>query len=317
MLGNIVKLFFWRYLRSIVAKLPVRIIDGLTLTLNTLKVSSSPKKMKIMAEELARSGLTDSDKFPWKLVYSSFLNQSNRWVKKCLLSKIHHTNVERFLDVDGLSHLSSALSHGNGAILLNPHFGPFLFALPALGYRNFPVNQVAMMSDKDIFGTRKGLKKRVYDSKFQAIEAKIPATFINAADNPMVIRTVLKKLKKNQIVFFSSTGRDGRAWKKVDFLNRKASFTLAPFRLAIKTGVPILPVFALNSQPVARIVIEKALEIQNNTTAEDLLAQYTTLLADYVRKYPSHFGYFLYEMHIKSWKDDHPFFDDYTAGHTH
>lgn len=310
-MGNLLKLFFWRYLRGIVAKFPVTVLDGVIFIISFVQVTMSGKKRRILAAELERSGLADKNRFPWRLVYRSFRNQSNRWIKKCLLSEINDGNVGRYLAVQGIENLDRAVSEGNGAIMLNPHFGPFLFALPALGYRGYPVHQVAMMSEKDIFGKRKGLRKLVYEAKFDAIEGRMPANFINAAGNPMVIRTVMKKLKANEVVFFSSTGRGGKAWQQVDFLERKASFSLAPFRLALKMGVPIIPVFALNSNPVAKIMIDPPLEIPENASPEALLEAYASRLSSYVMTYTDHFGYFLYEMNVKSWKDDHPFFDDY------
>lgn len=311
MIGNLLKLFFWRYLRAVMAKLPIPVLDGFIFLFSFIQVSMSGSKRKILAMELVKSGLARENSFPWKLVYRSYRNQNNRWIKKCLLSEIHSDNVDRYLTVQGIENLDKALSRGNGAIMLNPHFGPFLFALPALGYRGYPVHQVSMMSEKDILGKREGLRKLVYEAKFQSIEGRMPANFINAAGNPMVIRTVMKKLKEKGVVFFSSTGRGGKSWQKVDFLNRNASFSLAPFRLAIKMGVPIMPVFALDSTPVAKIVIEPPLDIPENGTPETLLETYASRLSSFISNHPDHFGYFLYEMYIKSWKDDHPFFDDY------
>ncbi|PIE59442.1 MAG: hypothetical protein CSA32_03565 [Desulfobulbus propionicus] len=311
MLGNLFKLLFWQYLRPAMSKLPIWFINSLIHTFNFVQVSVSPGKTKKMAEELKNSGLAEGKIFPLKRVYGAFYTQRIRWAKKCLLPAIHSNTVDHYLPVDGLSFLTSALSQGNGAIMLNPHFGPFLFALPALGHRNFSVHQVAMISERDIFGVRTGLRKLVYDAKFQAIEKKIPASFINASDNPMVIRTVIQTLNNNQVVFFSSTGRAGKSWKKMPFLGRTACFSLIPFRLALKTGTPLLPVFALNANPITRIVIDSPLQVSKSTTAEDLLQQYIFLLEAYVREYPTNFGYFLYEMRVQAGKDDHPFFDDY------
>jgi lauroyl/myristoyl acyltransferase len=137
-------------------------------------------------------------------------------------------------------------------------------------------------------------------------------TFINAAVNPMPIRNVIRLLKKNEIVFFASTGRGGKSsWHSVDFLGRKATFSPIPFKLAIKTRATLLPVFVLVSNPIARVVIDEPLHVADGDTPEKILEQYVSRLASYVKEYPDHFAIFLYEMHTQAGWDDHPFFSDY------
>jgi len=311
MIGNVLQWFFWRYFKPIFAKLPIFIINAFISTLSFLQILFSSKKRKIMSHELIKSQLVDRKSYLWKLIYQSFKNQNNRWIKMCFLSKINTENADKYLGIDGIDYLEKAMAYGKGVIFLNPHFGPFLFALPALGYRGYTVNQVAIHSEADIFGKRKGLKKYVYSAKFDSIEKKMPVTFINTAANPMVIRNVMRRLSKNEVVFFSSTGRGEKSWYETKFLGRNATFALAPFKLAIKTGATLIPVFVLDSKPLARIVIEEPLNIFDGDSPEKVLEQYVSSLSRYVKQHPDHFGFFLYEMHIKSWKDDHPFFSDY------
>jgi len=310
MIGDIFRLIFWRYLITLFASLPLSVLNSFIDLLTHLQIALWYKRRNILSRELRKSGLLNKDIDHNRLIYQSFKSNNSRLLKKCLLPKINNNNIDKFLQVDGLKHLEEAIKRGKGTILLNPHFGPYLFVLPALGHRGYSLNQIALQGVQ-IKKKHKVLNKLIYYAKFDSIEGRMPITFLNAAKNPMIMRTAIEILAKNGIILFASTGRGGKSWHEVDFLGRKSTFNLIPFKLGIKMGAALLPVFALNSKPIARIVIEKPLIVLDGDSPVNILEQYISKLSWYVMKYPDHFAIFLYEMRIKAGRDDHPFFTDY------
>lgn len=301
---NALRLLFWKYICRVIICLPV----GFVVALSSLSTFFPSRKKIIIMKEMKKCGLVNDIKtdFPSE----ALRNKAAEMLKMCYLSVINKENVERYIEAEGLENLDSVLERGNGAVALNPHFGPFLLIMPGLGHRGYRVNQVALQGEPWV-GWRKGLEKKVYDLKYEAIEKNMPARFINASENVMAIRDVIRALRKNEIVLFASTGRAGKAWHVLEFLGRRSPFNLTPFRIAVNNSSPLLPVFVINRAPYAKLVIEKPIIPEDGGTPEELLERYVSILESYVRRYPEHFGYFLYEMKAYSGRDNHPFFDDY------
>ena len=288
-------------------KLPIGIIHACAHVLSCLQMCILKHRRYITSYELVTSRLVDPEHVNYMVVYRTFNIQLKSWLKMAFVSEINPGNVHKYLQVEGLQHLETARSRGKGTILLNPHFGPFLFVMPALGHRGYTLNQVAYQSEP-ITGKREGLAKLLYEAQFEAVEGKMPARFINTAYNAMAMRHVIKALAYNECVLFSPTGRGGKSWHEVMFLGRKATFNLVPFKMAIKTDSVLLPVFVLDSNPLSKIIIEDPLNLKRENTPEELLEKYLSILSVYVKKYPDHFGFFLYDMHVKAEKGIKPFF---------
>lgn len=308
---NALKLFFWRYGVRIIPRIPLGILRGLTAMAVRADRFTSRGKRRVLRSELALCGLAAPGQED-RVMDRASRNQILSQIKMAFLSRLGPENIARYISVEGLEHLDQALAKGNGVILLNPHFGPFLLIMPALGHRGYKLTQVALQGEP-ITGKRVGLAKQVYDAKVQAIEDRMPVTFINAGESTMSVREVFRVLARNEVVLFASTGRGGRAWQETDFLGRKATFNRTPFNVAVKTSAVILPVFVLDDGPLARVVIERPLNLDRNAPAEQLIKEYSAVLERRVQALPDHFAHFLRDMRLQAGWDDHPFFADYPS----
>lgn len=226
------------------------------------------------------------------------------------LSRLNSSNTDEYIKVEGLEYLEEELAKKKGVIVLNPHFGPFMLVMPALGYRGYKLNQLALQGEPPI-GKRKGLDKLVYETKSEAIEGNMPVKFINTANGVSSLKEAYKALDNNDILLFPSTGRGGKVWHTVDFMRRKALLTLVPFRIALKTGASLLPAFVLYRGGKISVKFDKPINVEQDSTAEGLVEKYVKVLDSYVESYPEHFLMYIYEMRVKSDWDDHPFFIDY------
>lgn len=308
---DFIKWLYWRYLRTWIVRLSPPAVCSLTAPASCARFILSPARRTIMSAELSSCGLLNG-RNKNRVMYETFRNHLATQIKMSYLPRIGKENVDAFLPIYGRANLDKALKKGRGVILLNPHFGPFMLVMPALGYRGYEVNQVALQGEP-IVGRRKGLGKLAYNAKFDAIERNMPINFINAAESGMALREVVRALERNEIVLFASTGRGGKAWHEVPFLGRTAKFNLTPFRIAARTSAVVLPVLVMNAGPFAELVIEKPICPQTGNTPETMLAEYASVLGTSVENHPEHFAFFLHDMRMNAWWDDHPFFSDYPA----
>ena len=308
---NIFKWIFWRYLRVIFANIPIKLTMPVISAISFFYLIFGNRMRRVTLSELTLSGLIKKDDKTYYLLYRAIKNHINSVIKLFYLPRINSGNIGKYIQIDGLHRLDEAINNGKGVILLNPHFGPFMLIMPALGHRGYKLNQVALQG----IGRRKGLDRIVYEIKLKSVEGNMPVNFINATYNKMAVRDVLCALKRNEVVLFASTGRGGTSvessWRTVNFLGRKANFNLSFFKIALRAGSTLLPVFVIDSEPFAKVIIEKPLETLKEGIPEKVLIEYISVLERYVKRYPDHFAFFLYEMNVKRLWDDHPFFLDY------
>jgi hypothetical protein len=184
-----------------------------------------------------------------------------------------------------------------------------MLIMPALSYRGYKVNQIALQGEPP-WGARRGIEKRVYDIKLKIIEGNIPVNFINVATGPQSIRNSFNILKNNEILIFPSTGRGGNKWHTVKFMGRTALFNPFPFRMALKTGASLLPAFTICKGKETKIKIEKPIYVRDGTTTKELLEQYIELLDSYTSRYPDHLLMYIYTVNRRAMLGGSKFFLD-------
>ncbi|MBN2570377.1 MAG: FAD-dependent oxidoreductase [Deltaproteobacteria bacterium] len=264
-------------------------------------------KRHVVREELIKSYGSALDKEQIEqIVKNSFRLYVGFHVRDMYLSKITPKTVESYLPVEGIQYLDESLKKGKGAVIVNPHFGPYLLIMPALGHRGYKVNQIALHADTP--EGRTWLDQKVYDIKFANIQGRMPAKFINLAKRANV-REAMRVLQKNEIVLLPSTGREGLGWVDVKFMNRTATLNTGAIKMAQSTGASLLPVFLVEEKPFARVIIEKPI-VTEDRPIEEILQEYADLMSSYIERRPEHFCMYLHEMFIHRHWDDHPFFPE-------
>lgn len=244
-----------------------------------------------------------------KAVRATFDVQIGSQVRMFHIPTLNSSNIDNYISADGLEYLDEALAGRKGAILLNPHFGPFMLLMPALAYRGYKLHQIALQGEPP-WGKRKGISKRIYEIKFQTIEGNLPVAFINAAGGAFALRSAYKALKKNEILLYPSTGRGGTAWHTVPFMRRKAAFSVVPFKIATSSGAPLFPAFVVLESQRARVILERPIRAEADSTPESLMEEYVKVLDAYVTRYPGHILMFIHEIQQRSLQGQKPFFTD-------
>jgi KDO2-lipid IV(A) lauroyltransferase len=106
-------------------------------------------------------------------------------------------------------------------------------------------------------------------------------------------RGVIKALRNNRFVAMLSDQDAGTDGAVVDFFGYPASTPKGPAAFALKTGAPVIMAFIIRkNNGKQRVILEEPIYIQESSNKEEdirkLTQAYTSLLEDYVRKYPDH-----------------------------
>ena len=152
-----------------------------------------------------------------------------------LYKRMKSENIKKFVEVEGVENIDSALGNGKGVILLHAHFGNAHMLMPGLGHRGYKINQVGLLPS-DVIGYLEGVINKKPDSLMAAwfrlkedYEKALPVRFIYLKRS---MRPAIECLRRNEILAISIDGGTGDAMA-VPFLNKEAFFLTGPIRLAI------------------------------------------------------------------------------------
>ncbi|MBI3813914.1 MAG: lysophospholipid acyltransferase family protein [Nitrospinae bacterium] len=191
------------------------------------------------------------------------LKDGNKWLEKAVI-------------YEGMENLTGAIKKGNGALIMTGHIGNW--EIGALAGKDYKLNFVVRTLDNRF------LNKIIY---------KIRTTFNSGViEKKNAVREILRCLKRNELVAIlmdQNTSRDEGVF--VDFFGRKACTTPVIATLAMRTGAPVLPIFAIREGTgKIKIIVGEAIEvIPSGDYQEDIeryTAVFTGIIESVIRKYP-------------------------------
>ncbi len=191
------------------------------------------------------------------------LKDGNKWLEKAVI-------------YEGMENLAGAIKNGKGALIMTGHIGNW--EIGALAGKDYKLNFVV----------------RTLDNRFlNEIVYKIRTTFNSGViEKKNAVREILRCLKRNELVAIlmdQNTSRDEGVF--VDFFGRKACTTPVIATLAIRTGAPVLPIFAIREgRGKIKIIVGKAIEVIPSGDYQKDIERYTALftgiIESVIRKYP-------------------------------
>lgn len=178
-------------------------------------------------------------------------------------------NYERFIDI---------LNNGGGVIIIGAHVGCWETGAGFFGLYGKKMNVVMLDAEHE------QIKKVLNDNVSQENCYNIIAL------NQDIIETMLKiKVALNNgeyICFNGDRYMDRRNIATVDFWGKPAHFPLGLFKIATKCKAPVVFYYSMRERHCTyRFIFEESV-IDNQTTSENLLMQYTESLQRIIKKYP-------------------------------
>jgi Kdo2-lipid IVA lauroyltransferase/acyltransferase len=202
-----------------------------------------------------------------------------------LLAVFSHFNgkdlkeLRSLIDCEGLEHIDAARADGKAVILFTGHLGAWELTSFALSMFGHPLSF---------------LVRRIDNSKIEALVDRARTRLGNRTiDKRAAAREMLQTLQAGEtlgiLVDLNTHEREGIF---VDFFGVPASTTFALAKLALRTGATVLPVFAPWDERQGRFLlkVDRPLAIEKTgneeTDVRRLTQQFTSVVEDYVRKYP-------------------------------
>jgi Kdo2-lipid IVA lauroyltransferase/acyltransferase len=196
------------------------------------------------------------------------------------------------VEIVGEEHCRAAYAHGKGVLFVTGHFG--FWELQALVHAA-RVEPIAVLA--------RALDNPELNRMLERIRSRTGNTIVYRKET---IRRVLRQLQAGKgvavLIDQHTLSRDAIS---VDFFERPAATTSAVAALALRTGAPVLPVFAL---PLAggryRMIYEHPVEPpppDHPDAVRELTQRCTDVLEMYVRRYPE-----LWLWMHRRWRDAEP-----------
>jgi KDO2-lipid IV(A) lauroyltransferase len=189
--------------------------------------------------------------------------------------------------VEGREHIDRALADGRGAIVLVFHFGLSKMVWPVLqelGYDNYH----HVFRGETYAGRTSKWVARAAMRRMAASEGESGLKIIYHRPS-FAFETMVRLLRRNQLVGINGDGMMGVEFVEVPFLDGRMAFPTGPARMAAYTGAPILPVFCLPSGlNDHRLFIHPPVLCPDDRPAalRECIEACVRLLEDYTRRHP-------------------------------
>lgn len=257
--------------------LPLKIAYKIAIFFSDLHYIFADKDRRAVKENLMVIFPEKSNREIRKIRIRMFRNFAKYLVDFFRFSKLDAKYIKRNIQLENIHYFDEALAKGKGAIALSAHLGNWELGgvvVPLLGYPLWAV----VLPHKDW---------RVNNFfNFQRESRGLKVIPLGKA-----VRLCLNILKENKIVALVGDRDFTEKGVVLDFFGRPTFLPEGPAAFSLKTGASIVPAFMLrNKDDTFTLRIEKPLEFtptdNKNNDLTELIMRYTTIIEDYIRKYP-------------------------------
>ncbi len=185
------------------------------IALKNLRAAFSNEKSEAEIEAIARE------------LFRHFTREAFQFFYLLSLSR---EQVDALIDIEGTQHIDEALKEGKGCILLTGHYGNWEVLARKMVICGYTLNVIARDSDDPGIT---GITTRIRESGGYRVFDK---------DQPII--GAFRALKNNETLGILPDQNDNDGIF-VDFFSRPVKTAVGPAVLSLRSGAPIVPVFAL------------------------------------------------------------------------
>ncbi len=232
------------------------------VALSNMSIAFKDRKSPDELDKLALNVFRNIGRIPFEIAWSQTLT---------------HKDFLKYFEIRGLYNIKNALKKGKGAIGLTAHTGNWEFLPPVLSLSGVP-----------LIAVYRPLSFKPLDRYLAEYRNRFGVKLIPKKKS---MRKLLKSLSKNEfvgIVFDQDSGRTAGVF--ADFFNKKACTSKGIALIALKTKVPVIPVFIARTGSRFRVEIGQEIRlIKTGNKEQDIEAntrQYNLAIEDFIRRYP-------------------------------
>ncbi|MEA2095888.1 MAG: lysophospholipid acyltransferase family protein [Candidatus Cloacimonadota bacterium] len=229
-----------------------------------------------------------------------FPDKSDKEIKNIIKKMYYHmglTTAESYFGnkeklfktckVQGWENLKNAVRKGKGVILATGHFGNWELA----------GKYIAAHFDLAVVGKRQ--RNRYFDDYTNALRLKDKVIVINKKN---ALRPILKMLGEGYIVSLLMDQNAGRNGVLTDFLGHDASTFVGAAKIAIKTGCPIAPAYAIREDDGSHLFLcEEIISPEGFKNNLEDITKFTEIISKRIEKYIYQYPHLWFWVH-KRWK---------------
>ena len=171
---------------------------------------------------------------------------------------------------NGIEQLRSALSAGQGVVLVTGHLGNWELGGTILAMDGWPINVVTLQEPTTELTELRDRYRKVLGTRT-----------ITLGDDKFAFVEMIAALRRNEIVCMLIDRPYGETGSEVDFFGRKAPFSSAPALLWEHTGASIVPAFVLQNQKGGySAVVKPPVILESASNRQESVARNTQRIAD-------------------------------------
>ena len=246
---------------------------------------------RIALENLAQAFPSRTAEERRAVVRAMFMHFGRLLLELIKFSTLTDDEILRSVEVEGEEHVRQAYQQGRGVLLVTGHFGYWELQAIALALRVEPISVLARPLDNPYL-----------HETLERIRTRSGNTVIYRQG---AVRKVLRALEANHAVAFLIDQHLHSDAVYVDFFNRPAATTSALAALALRTGAPVIPAFAL---PIPggryRLVYERPVPPPREGSP-DAIREFTQRCTDVLEMYVRRDPHLWLWMH-RRWRDPVP-----------
>jgi len=250
------------------------------ITRNNLRMAFGPELTEAQRETISRN---------------TFIHLACVLLELPSLLKLNRSNLPRYIEFSGLEHLYAVKAKGTGALVMASHFGNWELMSLAVSLRFWPFNVVVRPLDNPT------LDRWIDRIRSRGGNRTIPKS--NSAMN------ILRLLRQGEAVaFLIDQNADWYEGVYVPFFREIACTNKALATLALRTGLPVLPVYNYR-RPDGRYQMVFEPEVQLIRTGDSLLADveentalFNRIIEGYVRRHPEQWFWLHQRWKTRPWQ---------------
>ncbi|KJJ83805.1 lipid A biosynthesis acyltransferase [Candidatus Omnitrophus magneticus] len=224
-------------------------------------------------------------------VFINIAKNGAEWIKT---RQLPPEKIQRLVsEVSGLKYLDSALALKRGAIVLAGHIGNWELLPMYIWLKGYRGSAIA-----------RRLYFYKYDKLINGIRTRFSRYMLYRDESP---KKFIQVLKRGEILgILADQDMDSTSGVFVDFLSKPAYTSIAPAKLAIATGAPIVPAFMIRKKnDTYKLIIEKPIfaDVQDRSDEEvtRLTQEWSRVVEKCILEFPEQWVW----MH-KRWKTKVP-----------